>query len=385
MKTVQEIRNIVELDNIPKLVFAFYHCWYGTPFGPRGKWEHWNHPIFDSVTFEQRQISASMDELRFKVNREEMSEEEFKERMKILEEKSKRVVPRHDPERIIGPGERRDIGATHYPAIGPYDSTDPELLKYHINLAELSGIDVFAFNWWGPGDITDISLKTFCEVAEEVNTKVKATALIDGYCWYGGYPLKKSIKIFEYFLENYRDRRSFLHLENLPVIMFYQAGIYSPNQWKDIRLELRRKGLDGIFLGGECFEDRFSPIFEGFEYYSPLSIRPFSESNLREEYKRSSIVCKNNNSICGLAVMPGYDDRQVRFPGTVVARCGDACYSMTWHVAIEQNPNWIMICSWNEWHEGTEIEPSIEYSDYYIKLTKDYANRFKSINEKRFL
>ena len=379
VKFDQEIKNKIDLNSVPKLVVAFYHCWYGTPSGPRGKWEHWNHPVFDNATPKQKQILASMNELRFKLNRGEILEAEFAEKIKILQKEGEKVIPVHDPEKIIGPEERRDIGAAHYPLIGLYDSTDPDLLKYHIKLAESAGVDVLAFNWWGQGDITDVSLKTFCEVAEEINTRVKATALIDGYCWHGGYPLRKSIEMFSYFLENYRDRKSFLHLKDLPVIMFYQARVYSPDQWRNIRLELRRKGLDGVFLGGECFEDQYSPVFEGIQYYSPLSVRPFSENRLREEYARSAMICKNNGLIVGLAVMPGYDDRQVRFPGTVVARRNGECYHITWRVAMEQNPNWIMICSWNEWHEGSEIEPSVEYGDYYIRLTREYADKFKGL------
>lgn len=77
--------------------------------------------------------------------------------------------------------------------------------------------------------------------------------------------------------------------------------------------------------------------------------------------------------------MPGYYDRQVRFPGTVVTRREGVCYNTTWRVAIEQDPKWVMICFWNEWHEGSEIELSIEYGDYYIKLTKRWVEEFKRI------
>jgi len=380
MKTIENVKNEIDIEKVPKMVFAFYHCWYGTPTGPSKKWVHWNHQIFDAVTPQQKRIFEKMADLRRKFNKEELSEKEFWEKIKILQEESKGIIPIHDPEKIIGPN-RRDIGAANYPLIGPYDSTDPELLKYHIKLAEEAGIDVLAFNWWNGAEnsITDLSLKTFCDVSEEINSNVKATALIDGYCWYGGYPLKRSIEMFSYFLETYKDRKSFLHLDGLPVVMFYQAGVYSPAQWREIRLALRKKGLDGIFLCGDCFEDRFAPVFEGIEYYSPLSIRPFFEHNLRKGYAKSAKVCKDNDLIMGLAVMPGYDDRQVRFPGTVVARRGSECYDMTWRVAMEQNPNWIMICSWNEWHEGSEIEPSVEYGDFYLKLTRQYANKFKGV------
>ncbi|MGC8890962.1 MAG: glycoside hydrolase family 99-like domain-containing protein, partial [bacterium] len=52
-------------------------------------------------------------------------------------------------------------------------------------------------------------------------------------------------------------------------------------------------------------------------------------------------------------------------------------YSNLWKFAINSNPNWIIITSFNEWHEGSEIEPSEEYGDTYINLTKEYSLKFK--------
>jgi len=76
--------------------------------------------------------------------------------------------------------------------------------------------------------------------------------------------------MFSYFIEEYGDRKSFLQVERTPVVMFYQAGVYSPKQWEEIKLNLRRGRLNGVFLGYECFKDDYSSVFEGFEYYSPL-------------------------------------------------------------------------------------------------------------------
>jgi hypothetical protein len=36
--------------------------------------------------------------------------------------------------------------------------------------------------------------------------------------------------------------------------------------------------------------------------------------------------------------------------------------------------NLITITSFNEWHEGTEIEPSLEYGDNYLLLAKKYSS-----------
>ena len=46
--------------------------------------------------------------------------------------------------------------------------------------------------------------------------------------------------------------------------------------------------------------------------------------------------------------------------------------------AIKANPDWVLITSWNEWYEGSEIEPSYELGNKYLNLTDPYARRFLS-------
>jgi hypothetical protein len=55
----------------------------------------------------------------------------------------------------------------------------------------------------------------------------------------------------------------------------------------------------------------------------------------------------------------------------VVDRRNGACYSSFWLIVHACNSDGYAITSFNEWHEGTEIEPSIEYGDQYLNLTRD--------------
>jgi len=48
-----------------------------------------------------------------------------------------------------------------------------------------------------------------------------------------------------------------------------------------------------------------------------------------------------------------------------------------WNAAIKADPDWVMITSFNEWHKGTEIEPSIEYGEKYVELTAKLVREFK--------
>jgi hypothetical protein len=46
--------------------------------------------------------------------------------------------------------------------------------------------------------------------------------------------------------------------------------------------------------------------------------------------------------------------------------------------ALATDPQWaVLVTSWNEWPEGTQIEPSTTYGDFYLQLTAEFARRLK--------
>ena len=55
-----------------------------------------------------------------------------------------------------------------------------------------------------------------------------------------------------------------------------------------------------------------------------------------------------------------------------------ALYQKYWQAALDARPDWILITSFNEWHEGSEIEPSKELGDRYLKLTSEFSRQFKA-------
>lgn len=54
-----------------------------------------------------------------------------------------------------------------------------------------------------------------------------------------------------------------------------------------------------------------------------------------------------------------------------------ATYASYWDIVEEIGPHSILITSWNEWHEGTEIEPSREYGFEYINATRRFIEEYK--------
>jgi hypothetical protein len=76
---------------------------------------------------------------------------------------------------------------------------------------------------------------------------------------------------------------------------------------------------------------------------------------------------------------PGYDHSAVegREP-LVVDREQGAHYEQAWQKAIRLNPHIVIIETWNEHHEGTDIADSREYGRTYIDLTRTYVDRWRS-------
>jgi len=52
-------------------------------------------------------------------------------------------------------------------------------------------------------------------------------------------------------------------------------------------------------------------------------------------------------------------------------------YRSTFEAALESDPDWIFITSWNEWWEHTYIEPSELYGDQYLRMTREFARQWK--------
>jgi len=78
------------------------------------------------------------------------------------------------------------------------------------------------------------------------------------------------------------------------------------------------------------------------------------------------------------SVGPGYDHSAV--PGRtplIVDRRGGAFYEEQWLKLLRRPANFVMVETWNEWHEGTNVAESKEYGRHYIELTRKYSDLFR--------
>ena len=305
-----------------KMVMAFYYTWYGTP-EVCGHWHHWSEGG-------------------------------------------------HDPEKIDRNG-YRDIGATNHPDPDVYDSNDPSAIRRHLALCEEMGIDALIATWWGVGDYHDNALKVVLQEAN--NSPTKVTIYYETIR--SPHSVESAVKDFVYILDSYGDEPAFLKVDGKPVIFVYgrAMGQLGADDWKEVLKQVKSK-YDALFIA-DTGKKELIEIFDGGHSYNPVG-EICAEENMEESYAQLVKKCREAGKIACATVIPGYDDSNIGRARVLVAeRKNGQLYRELWDLAMKAQPDWILITSFNEWHEGSEIEPSKENGRFYVDLTREYSEKFK--------
>ncbi|HTD78726.1 MAG TPA: hypothetical protein VK898_13895, partial [Chloroflexota bacterium] len=81
-------------------------------------------------------------------------------------------------------------------------------------------------------------------------------------------------------------------------------------------------------------------------------------------------------------VSPGCNDSAARATTCARDRADGAYYQATWDGAMASNPQWaIIVSTFNEWMESTQIEPSVQYGDEYLQITRQNADQYRAVTQ----
>jgi len=308
-------------------VLAFYYGWYGNPAVSR-KWVHW-----------------------------------------------KDVISR----------EERIENSSHYPELGAYDSHDPAIVEKQVSAARAAGVTGFITSWWGPDSFEDRGMPLLLEAAQRHNLTVSAYYEKVGGAD-SGSRIKAAVADLGYLLAQYGHHKAWLRAGGRPVIFIYgrAIGALSPAEWQEVEAQVRRDNPGGVALVADSLDPKFAAVFDGTSTYnvtgqtqhkSPQQIRDWA----RIAYPRM-VGAAGAGKISTVTVIPGYDDSKAGRPAPrpVTQRFGDETYRVLWQEAIAARPDYVLITSWNEWHEGSEIEPSLEYGSLFLNATSVFSREFLS-------
>jgi len=260
----------------------------------------------------------------------------------------------------------------------PYASDDPKAIARQIDEAQSAGIDGFISSWWGPGHYTDKNLKILLELARarDFYVTIYFETLKDG----GGRSRDEIFNWLSYAISTYRYYPAFMKVNGKPLIVVWASNSVPLATWDEVFTSLRAQGLDATYLAMGRNVANLS-VFDGLHEYGVFTIPDLAQAfALASRATRYYPLLADSPApkIWASTAQPGYDDRLI--PGRAGAfqdRQDGAFYRGTLDAALASQPDWIFITTWNEWWEHTHIEPSELYGDQYLRITREYADRWK--------
>ncbi|NEX93326.1 hypothetical protein, partial [Caulobacter sp. 17J65-9] len=291
-----------------------------------------------------------------------------------------------------GPPDGQGVaGAAHFPQGGLYDSRDPDELVRQLAVARAAGIDGFIASWWGRGGFEDGTLGLLLRAAERAPFKVSAYYETSGAGPRAGEAASARIAAdLDWLARRHMTSPAWLTVEGRPVLFAYERVLeeVEPQAFADAVARVAAGGGPRLFTVGpaEFAQTRpeRAPFFDALHAYSV--VRETHEVGSRrlsaaaERIYRQQVAAAGSALAC-VSVSPGYDDREMPGrpdPRQVLKRRDGATYRVLWDAAIRAWPDWVLITSWNEWHEATEIEPSVENGGRELETTREMAGRFRT-------
>jgi hypothetical protein len=231
-----------------------------------------------------------------------------------------------------------DIASSYYPARGVYSSSDPKVVGAQMSEIARAGVGEVVVSWWGRGSPEDERLRGMLRAARAHGLVVAAHLEP-----YGGRTVAGTASDIAY-------------LRTLGVRDFfvYHATDFSAAQWKPVT-----SSLSGVRLFAQTPLAGFAKNggFQGIYTYDTLTYGGRTFARVCAEAHRQGLLCAPS-------VGPGFSARRATGDRRSVPRRGGRTYDAMWRAALKARADLATITSYNEWHEGTQIEPARRRSGY---------------------
>ncbi len=273
------------------------------------------------------------------------------------------------------------VGNTaHSPRLGTYSSHDPKIMEQHFAWAKKAGITgfIWSYAWWKTED--NASLPRMLDLAQKSGMHMTV--------YYEGIPHNQAgeaAKDIAGLLERYAKHPAWLKVRGKPVLFVYGRAVnqIKLDGWKEVIAAVNAKYPGGAFFVGDGISERNAKVFDAVHTYN-ITARTagMTVDTIRHWAKKmyARAVTISGDRVSCLTIIPGYDDTRATparpAPRPTTDRHDGATYRVLWEEAIAARPNWVLITSWNEWFEGSEIEPSTECGDTALKTTGEFSRKF---------
>lgn len=271
------------------------------------------------------------------------------------------------------PGKVPDVPAQ------PYASRDRGVMGRHIDQAKGAGIDAFVVSWYGPrveNNQTETNLRALLDEATARGFRIAVDVEVAGPFFGGPGDVQGALATL---LATHAQHPAYLRSDGRPVVFFWRQQRFNLGTWQAIRNAVD-PGRGSVWIE-EGVDVAPLSVFDGHHLYSVTWNPPTDMARTAQKFAqrtRAMAAKLGAPKVYVATVMPGYDDTRLpRGNKFAVGREDGAYYARSWQAAINAAPDWIIITSFNEFPEGTYIEPSQAYGTKYLDLTAQWSAAFR--------
>jgi hypothetical protein len=225
-----------------------------------------------------------------------------------------------------------DVASQFYPLRGAYSSGDPGVLRAQMHDIAVAGVDEVVSSWWGQGSPEDRRLPAVIRAAKRDHLRVGVQ------------------------LEPYAGRTvdsvgaDLVYLRKLGIrdVYIYRSTDFTAEEWWAVTRQ-----PNGMRLLAQTGRVGFAARagFAGFYTYDILVYDGAKLGRMCDQARTLGILCAPS-------VGPGYEAAAATGDTRVKPRLDGGTYDSMWRAANDAGADIVTITSYNEWSEGTQIEPA---------------------------
>ena len=239
------------------------------------------------------------------------------------------------------------IASNWYPVRAAYSSSDPRVVRDQMNEIADAGVDTIIVSWWGPGSVEAARLPAVARAARAAGLRVAAH--IEPFAGRTAASLEPELR----------------RLMDAGITDFY---LYDSIGAADADWRVLNRSLGGARL----FANTALPgkaLAGGFAGLYTYDVYVYDGSS----FPRVCASARQRGLLCAPSVGPGYDASRATGDPRVKRRAGGATYDRMWRAAVRAAADIVTITSYNEWHEGTQIEPARAVGAPYLSYEGAYG------------
>jgi len=284
----------------------------------------------------------------------------------------------YHPDTIVGG--RREAASHFYPLMGLYDSGDPDALDCHVLLMKLAGMDGVLIDWYGTDDYLDYGLNqrntlALVRAVQKAGLRYAVVyedqtvpKLIAGHVIPEADAVAHGRRLMAWLQAHWFSDPAYLTQDGRPVFLVFGSGYYTSDQWTQIFVGLPRPPL--FFTE----DGRRAPADGAFAWPQPGG---GTEASVRALDRFYTLAPSWPQSLP--AAWPRFDDIYAQADvhpswGHIDDREGRT-YAETLDRALKSDAPIIQLVTWNDWGEGTQIEPSVEFGCRDLEATQRARRR----------